>query len=423
MRCEATHILERWSSAQGDLCAQNAAYKLAWGFGKSISYSFGEKTKDVNMLTVQTLDLSQKNQIHQFIEFPFRLYRNDPYWVPPLWMDMEAQLNHRKNPFFEHSEADFFLVIQDGQVVGRIAALNNRHFNQYHASKKAQFYDFECTNDFSVASALFEKVFEWARQHDLDTLIGPKGFGVMDGYGILTSGFDQPTMMTSMNYNPPYYPDFMERLGFTKEVDFVSTLIDIAEFHLPERVHRIAKWVERHGEIKMHHFKTIKELKEWSWRIGETYNKAFVNNWEYAPLTEREIKMVVDTLELVADPRLIKIMTSGDEVVGFALAFPDAAKALQRNHGRLFPFGLVDILLEMRRTRWVAINGGGILPEFHGLGGNALLYAEGDKMIRTGQFTHAAFYQVAETAVQMRKDLENLGAIPYKNHRVYQHTI
>ena len=375
------------------------------------------------MLTIQTLDLSQKKQVHQFIGFPFSLYRNDPFWVPPLWVDMETQLNRRVNPFFEHSEADFFLALQDDRVVGRIAALENRHFNQYHESKKAQFYYFDCVDDFNVAIALFERVFEWAHQRGLDMLIGPKGFGVMDGYGILISGFDQRTMMTSMNYNPPYYPVFLERLGFTKEVDFVSTLINIAEFHVPERIYRIAKWVERHGDIKIHHFRTIKELKAWSWRIGETYNKAFVHNWEYAPLTEREIKMVVDTLELVADPRLIKIMTHGDEVVGFALAFPDAASALQRHRGRLLPFGLVDILLEMRRTHWVAINGGGILPEFQGLGGNALLYAEGDKMIRTGQFTHAAFYQVAETAVQMRRDLENLGAVAYKNHRVYRHAV
>lgn len=371
------------------------------------------------MFTIQTLDLSQKKQVHKFIEFPFHLYRNDPYWVPPLWVDMRAQLSPSKNPFFEHSEADFFLALQDGQVVGRIAALNNRRFNLYHASKKAQFYDFECIDDFTLASALFERVFDWARQRGLETVVGPKGFGVMDGYGMLTSGFDQPTMMTSMNYNPSYYPDFMERLGFTKEVDFVSTWINIADFHLPERIFRIAEWVERHGEIKIHHFRTIKELKKWSWRIGEAYNKAFVNNWEYAPLTEREIKMVVDTLELVADPRLILILTHDEEVVGFALGFPDAARALQRNHGRLFPFGLVDILIEMRRTKWIALNGGGIMPEFHGLGGNALLYAEGYKMVRSGQFTQAALYQVAETAVQMRKDLVNLGATPYKSHRVY----
>ena len=375
------------------------------------------------MLTIKSLDLSQKKQVHQFIEFPFLLYKDDPGWVPPLWVDMKAQLNPLKNPFFEHSEADFFTALQDGQIVGRIAVINNRRFNDYHGFKKAQFYYFECIEDFSVATALFDRAFEWAHAHGLDMIIGPKGFGVLDGYGMLISGFDQRPMMTMMNHNLPYYPAFMERLGFTKEVDFVSTMIDLSTFHLPERIHRIAEWVERRGEIKVENFRTIKELKAWAGKIGEAYNKAFVNNWEYAPMTEREIKMVVDTLELLADPRLIKIMTHGDDVIGFALAFPDLATALQRCHGRLFPFGILHILMEMRRTNWVAINGGGILPEFHGLGGNALLFTEGEKIVRNSQFTHVALYQVAETAVQMRRDLENLGAIPFKNHRVYKKTI
>jgi hypothetical protein len=308
-------------------------------------------------------------------------------------------------------------------VVGRIAALENRHFNEYHGFKRAQFYDFECVEDITVAAALFDRVFDWARERGLDTLIGPKGFGVMDGYGMLISGFNQRCMMTSMNHNPAYYSDFMEQLGFTKEVDFISTLINITDYQVPERVQRIASWVEQHRGIKIHQFRTIKELKAWSWRIGEMYNNAFVHNWEFAPLTNREIKMVVDTLELVADPHLIKIITHDDSIIGFALAFPDVGKALQRHKGHLSPIAIADLFLEMRRTNWVAINGGGILPEFQGLGGNALLYAMGDKMIRTGQFSHAAFYQVAETAVQMRKDLENLGATPYKNHRVYKHAL
>lgn len=375
------------------------------------------------MLTIKTVDLSNRKDVHRFIEFPFKIYRNDPNWVPPLWMDMKFQLNRVKNPFFEHSEADFFLAYQGDQVVGRVAAIQNRRFNAYHHTKNAQFYYFDCIDDFEVASALFERVFDWARERSLDTLIGPKGFGVLDGYGMLVSGFDQPSMMTMMNHNPPYYLPFMERLGFVKEVDFISTRIEMADFHLPERIHRIAAWAEKRGGIKVHNFNSIKELRAWSQKIGEAYNKAFVNNWEYAPMTEREIRMVVDTLEMIADPKLIKIMSHGEDVIGFALAFPDLSRAIQRSRGRLFPFGLIDILLEKRRTRWVAANGGGILPEFQGMGGNALLYVEGERMFRTGQFTHAALYQVAETAVQMRRDLENVGAIPFKNHRVYRRSI
>ncbi|MDD2695277.1 MAG: hypothetical protein PHD58_05095, partial [Anaerolineales bacterium] len=126
---------------------------------------------------------------------------------------------------------------------------------------------------------------------------------------------------------------------------------------------------------------------------------------------------------VVADPRLIKVITHGDDVFGFLVGFPDVSAALQRAKGHLFPFGLIDLLLEMRRTRWIAMNGEGILPEFHGHGGNALLYSEMAKTLTEYKFLHADLTQVAETAVQMRRDLENLGGKAYKNHRVYHKSI
>jgi hypothetical protein len=142
-------------------------------------------------------------------------------------------------------------------------------------------------------------------------------------------------------------------------------------------------------------------------------------------LTAHEIKFTVDNIMVIADPRLIKIIAHDNDVVGFLFAFPDVSAALQRARGHLFPFGLLDLLLEMRRTRWVALNGAGILPEFQGIGGNALLYSEVVKTVRAPgfRFEHGDLTQVAETAVQMRQDLINLGGKPYKNHRVYTQTV
>jgi hypothetical protein len=167
-------------------------------------------------------------------------------------------------------------------------------------------------------------------------------------------------------------------------------------------------------------FKSKQELKEWAPRIGEAYNQAFVHNWEYYPLTQREIKFILDNILVIADPRLIKIITHGEEVVGFLFGFHDVSAALQRARGRLFPFGLIDLLLELRRTKWVAMNGAGILPEFQGRGGNALLYNEMDKTIREFGFQHADLTQVADTAVDMRRDLVSVGGKLYKTHRVYR---
>jgi hypothetical protein len=212
-------------------------------------------------------------------------------------------------------------------------------------------------------------------------------------------------------------------MGFEKEVDFVSCYADAQHFILPDRIHSISERIQQRGTLAVKRFQTKRELVSWAPRIGKAYNQAFVNNWEYAPLTEREVKFVVDSILTVADHRLIKIILSGDEVVGFLFAFPDISAALQRSRGRLLPFGIVDMIREMRRTQWVSVNGAGILPEFQGRGGNALLYSEMENTIRDFGFMHAEMTQVAETAAQMRSDLINLGGKPYKNHRVYRKKI
>jgi len=375
------------------------------------------------MLTIEKLDTHNKSQVRRFLNLPFRLYANHPQWVPPIVDDIALMLNRARHPFYEHSDADFFIAARDGRDVGRIAALENRRFNDYHRTKQAQFYLFDCENDQEIANALFEQAFKWARERGLNRLVGPKGFGPLDGYGLLVEGFEHRQMMTMMNYNYDYYPRLLEALGFEKEVDFVSCYLGADAFHMPERVHSIAERVQQRGTLRVKRFASKRELIAWAGRIGEAYNKAFVNNWEYYPLTPAEVKFVVDNIMLVADHRLIKIITHGDDVVGFLFAFPDVSAALQRLRGRLWPFGIFDLLLEMRRTKWVSLNGLGILPQFQGHGGNALLYSEMEKTIREFNFEHADLTQVAESAVQMRRDLENVGGRAYKNHRVYQREV
>ena len=373
------------------------------------------------MLNIEKIDTNNKASVKRFIRIPYRLYANHPQWVPPLFMDAETQLNRSKHPFFEHSDADFFLATKDGRDVGRIAALENKHFNAYHKTKQAQFYLFECEDDQEVANALFERAFDWAKERGLDRVVGPKGFGALDGYGIQVEGYEHRQMMTMMNYNYPYYVRLVENLGFTKEVDFISCYMSKDTFHLPQRIYRIVDRVMTRNNFGVKRFETKKDLKAWAPKIGRLYNNSFVNNWEYYPLTEREIQFLLDNILLVADPRLIKIITHNDDAIGFLFGFPDLSAALQRAKGHILPFGAIDILLlEKKRTKWVSLNGVGVLPEYQGSGGNALLYVEMEKTLKDFNFDHADLTQVAETAVQMRHDLENVGGRAYKNHRVYQ---
>lgn len=371
------------------------------------------------MIRVEKIDPASKKDVKRFMQIEFDLYQDHPQWVPPILIDRRNQFNKNKHPFYEHSDADFFIAIKDGKDVGSIAALENKVYNKYQNKKTANFYFFETIDDQEVADALFRAVFDWAKERDLNQVVGPKGFGPLDGYGIMTEGFEHRQMMTMMNYNYDYYPRLMENLGFETEVDFMSCYIDGKVAMVPERVHRIAERILKRGHFEVVEFKNKRALKAYAPQIGEAYNKAFINNWEYYPLSKKELDYVIGDIITVADPRLIKVITYDGEIVGFLFAFQDVSEALQRSGGKFFPFGLIDMILELKRTNTVSYNGVGVLPEYQGLGGNALLYSEMDKVRKEFNFEHLDLTQVANTAVQMRHDLENMGGTPYKNHRVF----
>lgn len=376
------------------------------------------------MIEVQQIDTSNKAQVNQFVQFHYDLYQNCPQWVPPFYSDIKTMLNRNKHPFYDQSDADFFIAIKDGKVAGRVAGLENRPFNQYHNKKEAIFYLYDCIDDQDVSDALFNRLFEWAKKRGLDTFVGPKGFTVFDGYGIQVQGNDLRQMMIMMNYNYPYYQTLVEKIGFEKEVDFVSCYMDAEKFQLPEAIHEISRRVQERGSFRIVRFQNKKELTSWANRIGQAYNKTFVNNWEYYPLTDKEIKFNLDNLMSVADPRYIKIIVDKqEEVVGFMFGFPDISAALQRQKGHITPWGIVDMLLELKRTKFISLNGVGVLPQYQGRGGNYLMMSEMEKTIRDNGFTEAELTQVAESAVQMRRDLENVGGKAYKNHRVYHRKI
>src|SRR5258706_2724904 len=198
--------------------------------------------------------------------------------------------------------------------------------------------------------------------------------GPLDGYGILVFGQEHRQTMTMLNYNNAYYKGLVEVKDFEKEVDSVYCYLPADKFRVPERVERIAERVMERGNLQVKRFKSKRELLSWADRIGLAYNNAFVHNWEYYPLSQREINFVVENIMTIADHRLIKIIIHREDVLGFLFAFHDVSGALQRAKGKLLPFGLSAILLEMKRSSTVSVTGMGILPEHQGHGGNALLY-------------------------------------------------
>lgn len=375
------------------------------------------------MITIELVDTESKKQVDEFVQFHYDLYKGTPQWVPPFYSDIRMMLNRKKHPFFEHSDGDFYIARRDGKMVGRIAILENKPFNKYHNVKKAQFYLFDTIDDVEVPKALFAQADEWCKQHGLDTIVGPKGLGAFDGYGIQVEGFEHRQMMTMMNYNFDYYPKLMEAIGFEKEVDFVSCHLVRKNFTIPEKIHEVARRVKERGKFKVLRFKNKGQLREWADRIGEAYNNAFVNNWEYYPLSKNEVKFLLDNLLTVAVPDLIKIITYDEKVVGFLLGFPDVSAALQRHGGHITPLAILDIMLELKRSKFISLNGVGVLPAYHGRGGNTILYTEMENTLLESHFVEGELTQMAETATQVRKDMITAGGVPWKNHRIYHRKV
>ncbi len=365
------------------------------------------------------LNLSNKRHVRDFLAVPFRVYADIPRWVPPLEMDARLILDTKRHPFYRHSQAAFFLARKDGFPVGRLAVIDNRRYNDYNHSSTAFFYLFECENDPEIANGLFEAAFEWARSRGLNEILGPKGFTPMDGFGLLARGFEHRPAF-GLPYNPSYYPGLVESQGFEAHSESVSGYLS-ADLQFPERIHELADRLRARRGLTIARCGSRKELRGLVDHLKGLYNGSLGEGSGTYPLTDEEVDGMAQQMLWLADPRLIKIVMKGEQPVGFLLAYPDVSAALQRTKGKLWPFGWLRLLLELRRTDWLNINGAGLLPEYRGSGGTAILYSELFKSVRDNpRYRHAEIVQIGLENERMQREMENFGIDFYKMHRVYR---
>lgn len=368
---------------------------------------------------IHRLDLTDRRQVHRFVDLPFRLYRDQSLWVPPFVREARAQLDPQRHPFYQHSEAAFFLAMDGGEAVGRIAVLDNAHYNAHHAAHSAFFYLFDSVDDQAVARALFDAAGDWARKRSLDRLWGPKGFSHIEGQGILVEGFEHMPAM-GVPYNHPYYGALVEAAGLAKKFDFYSFRMDRG-FHFPERYLEGAEKLKARRGFRSQTFRTKDELRALVPRVVQVYNEAFAEVQGYTPMSEAEGRMVGERILAVADPGLISLLMRGDEMVGFVIAFPDISAAIQRCRGRLWPTGWIHLKRELKRTRWLNLNSIGIREAYRGLGGTALLYsALYHTLADHPQYDYADMVQVQETNERTMREYKALGVESHKRHRMYE---
>lgn len=376
-------------------------------------------------MNIIQINLNDKKQTRDFLSLPFSVYEDIPQWVPPLQMDERARLDLKRFPFFRHSHAAFFLAYEGTRPIGRLTILDSRPYNEFNNEATAFFYLFECEHNIEAARGMFSMGCDWARSRGLAKTIGPKGFTPLDGFGLLVKGF-QHRPAFGLPYNPDYYPALLQACGFNPLHDAVSGYIGV-DIQFPERIHELADRIKTRRGLQIARYEKRSDLRALLPKLKELYNGALKGTTGNAPLSDDEVNALADQILWFADPKLIKIVMKAadplqgdDEPVGFLFAYPDISAALQKTRGRLFPFGWLTILREMRRTDWLNINGAGLIPKYRGSGGMAILYSELFKSVRENpRFRHAEVVQIGVENESMQRDLENFGIDFYKVHRTY----
>jgi len=358
-----------------------------------------------------------KKQLKQFVRFPWRVYKNDPYWVPPLISDQMKFLDKERGPFFEFGEAEYFMAFDGEEPVGTISAHVNHQYEKYHDQETGFFGFFECINNQQVADALLAAAQEWLKTKGKVKMLGPMSFCIYDISGMLYQGFDsRPVVLLS--YNPPYYNDLMTCAGFTKAIDWYAFMVR-QDSQLNPALMRIKERVMRQKDLKIVPL-DMKRFEEHVRMVGRIFSDAWMENWGHVPLTDNQIKHLAAELKLVVEPALTFFAFVDGECVGFSLSIKDANPALQKANGRLFPFGIFKILFAMRKVSRLRTIAMGVLKEHRHRGIDIAFYLNTiEKGVAMG-YVESECSIIVETNQRMIKALEDLSAERYKTYRFYE---
>ena len=334
------------------------------------------------MSSVQIKRVETKKDLKAFIEFHYDLYEGDPYDAPNLYSDELNTLSKDKNAAFDFCEAEYFLALKEGKVVGRVAAIINNKANEKWDKKDVRFGWIDFIDDIEVSKALLKAVEDYGREKGMTSVVGPLGFTDMDPEGMLTWGFDQlGTMATIYNYD--YYPKHMEKLGgWEKDNDYVEYRLDVPET-APEKYTKIAEMVEKRYNLHARKL-TKKEIFEGGYgkKLFDLINVTYSHLYGFSELSERQIDQYVKMYFPLADLDLITVVEDGNkdnQLVGLAITIPSLTRALQKCHrGRLFPFGWWHLLraIKFHKTEVVDLLLIGVLPEYRSKGANSLVFAD-----------------------------------------------
>lgn len=357
---------------------------------------------------------------NQFIKFPWKIYENDAYWVPPLLFDVKNNLDKKKNPFYDHSKMEMWLAEKDGKIAGRIAAIVNDNHNKYYNDKVGFFGFFECINDKDVSKLLFDTASKYLRENGMEVIRGPVNPSTNDECALLVDGFDSSPVIL-MPYNPKYYLSLIEEYGFEKAKDLYALYIGadvINNEDLMKRLKRISDMIIKKDKLTLRKV-NLSDFNNEVQRIREVYNNAWQENWGFVPMTEDEFKHVAKNLKPIADEDFILFAEKDGKPIGFSLCLPDINQVLKDLNGRLFPFGIFKFLKNKKKIDVLRVIIMGVNVEYHRKGIDAIFYQH---IIKTGYKRNIKAGEISwvlEDNYAMVQAAEKLGAYIYKTYRIF----
>lgn len=356
-------------------------------------------------MSVEIKEVQSRRELREFVNFPEKLYRHNPYYVPPLEFDQMDTLDQKKGAAQEFCDSKLYLAYKDGKLAGRVAAIVNRLANKQWNHKEVRFGWYDFIDDREVSRALMDKVEEFGRKYGMESVVGPLGFTDFDPEGLLIEGFDRLSTM-ALIYNYPYYVDHIEEMGFQKDADWIEYKIEVPKA-LPERVARMANIIEQRANVHVTPLtrKLIKE-KDYAHKIFKIINECYKNLYNFTVLPEKMADKYIGFYLKVLDLNYVSLVENDkDEIVAFGITMPSIVRALQRSRGKLFPFGWWYLAksLFFKREEGVEMLLVGVNPEYRNSGVNTLVQLDVFK-----KYTEAGV-KWAETNAILETNIKNQG--------------
>jgi GNAT superfamily N-acetyltransferase len=370
-------------------------------------------------MALEVRPVTSRRDLVRFIKLPFRLYKDEENWVPPLIYERRKHLDRSKNPFFEHAEAEYFLAWRDGQPVGRICAHVDHRLNEVQGNDWGLFGFFEAENDQEVANALFAAAERWNRERGRDRIVGPLDFSTNHECGLLVEGHELKPQVLEF-WHHPYYRGLFENAGMAKAMDLYKW-----ELHISDRekmlpvLFELADKVEPEHGVHVRHMRK-KDFEDEVRRFVEIYNAAWEKNWGFVPLTDAEIRDYAKQLKPLLDEDWAWMAEKDGETVGAALTLLDWNQVLAKLNGRLFPFGWARFLTDRNKIDRVRVFALGVKPEYQHTGVAAKFYVEHFDMSARTRVKAGEMGWILEVNKAMNRGMEAMGGRIVKRYRLFE---